>query len=61
MTADGGGLVGAASHPVDGGARIAHDMRAIADKDSGLELLERSVDGTPGLVVQRTASSCPWP
>ncbi|CAM5230605.1 Sigma-70 family RNA polymerase sigma factor OS=Streptomyces tendae OX=1932 GN=GUR47_06415 PE=3 SV=1 [Streptomyces tendae] len=53
MTADGGGMVGAALRPVEGGARIAQYMVAIADKAPGLELLERSVNGAPGLVARR--------
>lgn len=53
MTADGGGLVGAALRPIEGGARIAQYMVAIADKAPGLELLERSVNGAPGLVARR--------
>ncbi|MYR64097.1 RNA polymerase subunit sigma-24, partial [Streptomyces sp. SID625] len=53
MTADGGGVAGAALHPIEGGARIAQYMIAIADRAPGLELLERSVNGTPGLVARR--------
>ncbi|MFF3768588.1 RNA polymerase sigma factor SigJ [Streptomyces sp. NPDC001922] len=53
MTADGGGMVGAVLRPVEGGARIAQYMVAIADRAPGLELLERSVNGVPGLVAQR--------
>ncbi|PKT68939.1 RNA polymerase subunit sigma-24 [Streptomyces populi] len=53
MTADGGGTVGAVPHPVEGGARIARYMVAIADRAPGLELLERSVNGVPGLVARR--------
>ncbi|MFB7711949.1 RNA polymerase sigma factor SigJ [Streptomyces sp. NPDC056105] len=53
MTADGGGLVGTVLRPVAGGARIAQYMVAIADKAPGLELLERSVNGVPGLVARR--------
>ncbi|NED07064.1 sigma-70 family RNA polymerase sigma factor [Streptomyces sp. SID6648] len=53
MTADGGGLVGAALRPIEGGARIAQYMVAIADKAPALELLERSVNGAPGLVARR--------
>ncbi|MFF5106718.1 RNA polymerase sigma factor SigJ [Streptomyces sp. NPDC000134] len=53
MTADGGGLVGAVLRPVEGGARIAQYMVAIADRAPGLELLERSVNGAPGLVARR--------
>ncbi|MDQ1015317.1 RNA polymerase sigma factor SigJ [Streptomyces afghaniensis] len=53
MTADGGGMAGAALRPVEGGTRIAQYMVAIADKAPGLELLERTVNGVPGLVAQR--------
>ncbi|MFI6964501.1 RNA polymerase sigma factor SigJ [Streptomyces sp. NPDC050255] len=53
MTADGGGLVGTALRPIEGSALIAQYMVAIADRAPGLELLERSVNGTPGLVAQR--------
>ncbi|MEU1870064.1 RNA polymerase sigma factor (sigma-70 family) [Streptomyces ambofaciens] len=53
MTADGGGKAGAVLRPVEGGARIAQYMVAIADHAPGLELLERSVNGEPGLVARR--------
>ncbi|MYS95678.1 MULTISPECIES: RNA polymerase sigma factor SigJ [Streptomyces] len=53
MTADGGGMVGTVLRPVEGGARIAQYMAAIADKAPGLELLERTVNGGPGLVALR--------
>ncbi|MFI6157034.1 RNA polymerase sigma factor SigJ [Kitasatospora sp. NPDC051170] len=53
MTADGGGMVGAVLRPVEGGARIAQYMVAIADMAPGLELVERPVNGLPGLVALR--------
>ncbi|MDX3484620.1 RNA polymerase sigma factor SigJ [Streptomyces sp. ID05-18] len=53
LTADGGGLAGAALRPVEGDARIASYMVAVADRAPGLELLERSVNGAPGLVALR--------
>ncbi|MEU7984825.1 RNA polymerase sigma factor SigJ [Streptosporangium canum] len=53
MTADGGGMVGTVLRPIEGGARIAQYMVALADKAPGLELLERSVNGVPGLVARR--------
>lgn len=56
MTADGGGLVGTALRPIEGGARIAQYMAAIADKAPGLELLERSVNGAPGLVARHAGT-----
>ncbi|WP_086866259.1 RNA polymerase sigma factor SigJ [Streptomyces viridochromogenes] len=52
MTADGGGMVGTVLRPIEGDARIAQYMVAIADKAAGLELLERSVNGAPGLVAR---------
>ncbi|WP_129837737.1 RNA polymerase sigma factor SigJ [Streptomyces sp. RFCAC02] len=56
MTADGGGMVGTVLRPVEGGERIAGYMVAIADRAPGLELLERSVSGTPGLVARRAGT-----
>ncbi|MFJ8544748.1 RNA polymerase sigma factor SigJ [Streptomyces sp. NPDC093586] len=53
MAADGGGMVSTVLRPVEGAARIAQYMAAIADKAPGLELLERSVNGMPGLVARR--------
>jgi RNA polymerase sigma-70 factor (ECF subfamily) len=53
MTADGGGLAGTVLRPVEGGTRIAQYMVAVADRAPGLELLQRSVNGVPGLVARR--------
>ncbi|WP_406398472.1 RNA polymerase sigma factor SigJ [Streptomyces uncialis] len=52
MIADGGGLAGAALRPVEGGERIAEYLIHIAAKAPGLTLLERTVNGRPGLVAQ---------
>ncbi|MCX5393383.1 RNA polymerase sigma factor SigJ [Streptomyces sp. NBC_00094] len=52
MVADGGGLVGTVLHPVEGGEEIAAYLIHIADKVPGMRLLERSVNGRPGLVAQ---------
>ncbi|MEU4000151.1 RNA polymerase sigma factor SigJ [Streptomyces fungicidicus] len=54
MTADGGGMVGTVLRPVEGGARIAQYMVAIADRAPGLEILLRPVNGVPGLVARRS-------
>ncbi|MER5712618.1 MULTISPECIES: RNA polymerase sigma factor SigJ [unclassified Streptomyces] len=54
MVADGGGLVGTVLHPVVGAEEIAAYLIHIADKAPGLRLLERSVNGRPGLVAQFT-------
>ncbi len=53
MTADGGGLVGTVLRPVEGSERIAQYLIHIADKAPGLTLLERTVNGRPGLVAQQ--------
>ncbi|MEV0415572.1 RNA polymerase sigma factor SigJ [Streptomyces sp. NPDC050448] len=52
MIADGGGLVGAVLRPVEGSERIAEYLIHIAAKAPGLTLLERTVNGQPGLVAQ---------
>ncbi len=54
MTADGGGLVGTVLRPVEGSERIAEYLIHIADKAPGLTLLERTVNGRPGLVAQHS-------
>ncbi|MER7769492.1 RNA polymerase sigma factor SigJ [Kitasatospora sp. NPDC096140] len=53
MTADGGGTVGAVLRPVVGADPIARYVVRIADLAPGLTLLERTVNGRPGLVAQR--------
>jgi RNA polymerase sigma factor (sigma-70 family) len=51
--ADGGGLVNAALGPVEGGERVARYFVDLARRAAGLTLLERSVNGEPGLVAQQ--------
>ncbi|MEV5499268.1 RNA polymerase sigma factor SigJ [Nonomuraea fuscirosea] len=51
--ADGGGLVGALLHPIEGGAQIARAWVDILGQASGLTFLERTVNGQPGLVAQQ--------
>jgi RNA polymerase sigma factor (sigma-70 family) len=53
VVADGGGLVSAALHPIEGGEQIAHYLVDIASRAPSLTILERSVNGQPGLVVQQ--------
>ena len=53
VIADGGGLVSAALHPIEGSEQIARYMAALADRVSSLTLLERTVNGQPGLVAQQ--------
>jgi RNA polymerase sigma factor (sigma-70 family) len=51
MTADGGGLVSAALRPIEGGQQVAHYLVDIANRVPGLTILERAVNGRPGLVA----------
>jgi RNA polymerase sigma-70 factor (ECF subfamily) len=54
MTADGGGLVSAALRPIDGGEQIARYVIDIAGRaPSNVTILERTVNGQPGLVAQQ--------
>ncbi|WP_405802013.1 RNA polymerase sigma factor SigJ [Streptomyces sp. NBC_01506] len=49
---DGGGLVSATLSPVVGGAEIARFLIELTDQVTDLTILERSVNGQPGLVTQ---------
>jgi RNA polymerase sigma factor (sigma-70 family) len=51
--ADGGGLVLAALRPVEGGEQVARYLVALAARSASLTLLERTVNGQPGLVGQQ--------
>jgi RNA polymerase sigma-70 factor (ECF subfamily) len=51
-TGDGGGLVSAEPRPVAGGERIARMLVEVAGRAGGMTMLERTVNGRPGLVVQ---------
>ena len=54
VTADGGGLVSAALRPIEGGEQIARYLVDLAARASGnLTILERTVNGQPGLVAQQ--------
>ncbi|HTW05823.1 MAG TPA: RNA polymerase sigma factor SigJ [Streptosporangiaceae bacterium] len=53
VTADGGGLVTAALRPVEGGEQISNYLVDIAGRAPSLTLLERTVNGQPGLVAQQ--------
>ncbi|MEV0145957.1 MULTISPECIES: RNA polymerase sigma factor SigJ [unclassified Nonomuraea] len=52
MIADGGGLVRTVLRPIEGGDRIARYLVDMAGWAPGLVLLERTVNGQPGLVAQ---------
>ncbi|NBH01695.1 RNA polymerase sigma factor SigJ [Amycolatopsis sp. SID8362] len=49
--ADGGGHVAASLAPVEGGAEIARFLVGLAERAGALDLLERTVNGQPGLVA----------
>jgi RNA polymerase sigma-70 factor (ECF subfamily) len=53
MTADGGGLASAAPRPIEGGEQAARYLAGItARAPGGVTLLERTVNGQPGLIAQ---------
>jgi len=51
--ADGGGLVSAVLRPVEGGEQIARFFADAARAVRGVTILERTVNGQPGLVAQQ--------
>ena len=51
--ADSGGLVSAQLHPTEGGEQIARACLDVARRAPGLTILERTVNGQPGLVAQQ--------
>lgn len=53
VTSDGGGLVGALHRPIEGAAQIARYAVEIASLVPDMTILERTVNGQPGLVAQR--------
>ncbi|MFC9424622.1 RNA polymerase sigma factor SigJ [Streptomyces sp. NPDC056987] len=57
MTVDGGGRTGAALHPITGAERIAHYILGIDARAPGMTLLNRSVNGRPGLVAQHAGTT----
>jgi RNA polymerase sigma-70 factor, ECF subfamily len=52
-TADGGGLVTAQLHPVDGSEQIARYLVDIAGKVPDMTIVESTVNGQPGLLAQQ--------
>ena len=51
--ADGGGLVTAEPHPIEGADEIARRLIGLIREASDLTILERSVNGQPGLVLMQ--------
>jgi RNA polymerase sigma factor (sigma-70 family) len=56
VIADGGGMVSAVLQPVEGGEQIARGCVDFAGRAPGLTILERTVNGQPGLVAAREGS-----
>nr|WP_042185476.1 RNA polymerase sigma factor SigJ [Kibdelosporangium sp. MJ126-NF4] len=56
-TADGGGLVTAVLHPIEGAERIARYLVEIASRTPEVTILERQVNGQPGLVGQQDGAT----
>jgi RNA polymerase sigma factor (sigma-70 family) len=53
VTADGGGQVNTLLHPVEGAAQIVRLLLNLADRQRDLTILERTVNGRPGLVAEQ--------
>jgi RNA polymerase sigma-70 factor (ECF subfamily) len=54
VIADGGGLAPAALHPIEGSEQIARYIVDLAERSpSNVTILERTVNGQPGLVAQQ--------
>ncbi|MER6950939.1 RNA polymerase sigma factor SigJ [Nonomuraea sp. NPDC000554] len=51
-TGDGGGLVSAVLRPIEGGEQVARFLVELADGAPDLAIVERTVNGQPGLVAQ---------
>jgi hypothetical protein len=53
VTGDLGGLPAALPGPLQGAEQIARTCLAVASRAPGLTLLERTVNGQPGLIAQQ--------
>jgi len=57
ITADGGGQATAALHPIEGAGQVARYLADLAARGPALTILERTVNGQPGLIAQRNGST----
>jgi RNA polymerase sigma-70 factor (ECF subfamily) len=57
ITADGGGQVAAAPHPIEGAEQIARYLAGLAVRAPALTILERTVNGQPGLIAQQDGTT----
>jgi RNA polymerase sigma-70 factor (ECF subfamily) len=53
VVADGGGVAGGGAQPIEGRDQIARACADLADRAPGLTVLERMVNGQPGLITQQ--------
>jgi RNA polymerase sigma factor (sigma-70 family) len=53
ITSDGGGQATAARHPVEGAGLVSRFLAGIAAHADDLTVIERTVNGQPGLIAQR--------
>jgi RNA polymerase sigma factor (sigma-70 family) len=53
VTSDGGGVVRAALRPIEGSERVARFALHLSDRAPGLTVVERAVNGQPGLVAEQ--------
>ncbi|WP_329101403.1 RNA polymerase sigma factor SigJ [Micromonospora sp. NBC_01699] len=51
--ADGGGIVGAVLHPIEGAEQIGRSLIHLEGRLRNLTILERTVNGQPGLIAQQ--------
>jgi RNA polymerase sigma-70 factor, ECF subfamily len=56
-TSDGGGIVNAALRPITGADEIVRYAMWLSDRIEGMTLVERTVNGQPGLVLQRNGET----
>jgi RNA polymerase sigma-70 factor (ECF subfamily) len=57
ITADGGGLATAAPHPIEGAEQVARYLADLAARAPALTILERTVNGQPGLIAQHDGTT----
>jgi RNA polymerase sigma factor (sigma-70 family) len=57
VTADGGARAAAALQPIDGAEQIARYLADLADRAPDLAILERTVNGQPGLIAQQNGTT----
>lgn len=57
MTTDGGGVVAAALRPIAGPQKLIQYAVGLADRLAGATILERTVNGQPGLMIQQRGAT----